>query len=151
MGKFIKGDAIILYVWDAALYRPVACLTSNSLNQTRNIIEAQTKCDPALVIKEGGSLSYEITFEGLYIDTTSIPPAGNPLLASHDYLKTVIEAGLPITWQLDTGLVDNPNYWGTGILSDLGMDAPAGDEFVNFSGTLAGSGAIVEVDPNLVP
>ena len=147
MSTFIKGDLIILYVWDDTIYRPVACLTNNSLAQTRNIIEAQTKCEPGLVIKGAGSLSYEIAFEGNYIDTTS---AGAEVTkASHDYLKGVIEAGLPVTWQMDTGLADTPNYWGEAIISDLGMDAPAGDEFVTFTGTLNGSGAIVEVDPNI--
>lgn len=145
MSNFIKGDLIILYVWDSALYRPVACLTNNSLAQTRNIIEAQTKCDAGLVIKASGSLSYEITFEGNYIDTTSV--GAEVTKASHDYLKGVIEAGLPITWKMDTGLADTAAYYGTGILGDLGMDAPAGDEFVTFTGTLSGSGAIVEVDP----
>ena len=57
-----------------------------SLAQTRNIIESQTKCDPGLVVKDAGSLTYEISFEGQYIDTTST--GGETDKASHDYLKT---------------------------------------------------------------
>ena len=145
MSTFIKGDAIILYVHDGSIYRPIACLTSNSLSQTRNIIESQTKCDPGLVIKDAGTLSYEISFEGQYIDTTS---AGSEVTkASHDYLFGIMNSGAVQTWKMDTGLTDTTNYYGTGILGDLEMSADAGDELAAFSGTLSGSGAIVTVDP----
>ena len=61
MADFIKGDSLILYVWDSSAYRPIACLTSNSIAQTRNIIESQTKCDPGVIKKTSGSLSNEIS------------------------------------------------------------------------------------------
>jgi len=56
MSNFIKGEILLLYVYDSggSIYRPVACLTSNSLSQTRNVIEAQTKCDPGVTIKQSG-------------------------------------------------------------------------------------------------
>jgi hypothetical protein len=147
MSDFIKGDLIILYVWDdISAYLPIACLTSNSLSQTRNIIEAQTKCEPGQVVKGSGSLNNEITFEGNYIDTTS---AGAEVTkASHDKIMLLINAGSIVTWKMDTGLTDTVAYYGEGLFSDLEMTAPAGDEFVTFSGTLSVSGAIVTVDPN---
>lgn len=146
MADFIKGDVIILYIHDGSAYEPIACLTSNSLSQTRNIIEAQTKCDPGEIIKGAGSQTYEITFEGNYIDTTS---AGSPDLtsASHDKLLGYFGAGTAVTWKMDTGLTDTVAYYGTAIISDLSMDAPAGDEFVTFSGTLNGSGVVTTTDP----
>ena len=146
MSTFIKGDVIILYVHDGTIYRPVACLTSNSLSQTRNIIESQTKCEPGLIQKDAGSLTYEISFEGQYIDTTS---AGAEVTkASHDWLKpNGIEVTTALTWKMATGLADTTDYYGTGIMSDLELNADAGDELANFSGTLSGSGAIVTVDP----
>ena len=49
---------------------------------------------------------------------------------------------------MDTGLADDVAYYGTGIVSDLPLDAPAGDEDATFSGTIAGSGTIVNTDPN---
>ena len=61
MSNFIKGENLILYIHDDTIYRPIACLTSNSLSQTLNIIESQTKCDPGVVIKDAGSMSYEIS------------------------------------------------------------------------------------------
>ena len=52
----VKGELGILSVWDGIIFRPVACLTSNSLASTVSVIESQTKCNPGLVIKQGGVL-----------------------------------------------------------------------------------------------
>ena len=145
MSNFIKGDNIILYVHDGSIYRPIACLTSNSLSQDVNVIESQTKCDPGVVIKDPGSMTYEITFEGNYIDTTSV--GAEVTKASHDYIKTLLEAAGENTWKMSTGLADTTDYYGTGIFSNLSLDASAGDELATFSGTIAGSGSIVTVDP----
>ena len=145
MSKFIKGEGLILYVYDGLIYRPIACLTSNSLSQTQNIIESQTKCDPGVVIKDAGTMSYEISAEGQYIDTTS---AGAEITkASHDYLFTIM--GTEKTWKMDTGLADTVAYYGTAIIGDLSLDAASGDELATFSCTLAGSGVIVTVDPEV--
>jgi len=147
MSTFIKGEALVLYVHDGSAYRPVACLTSNALEQTRGIIETQTKCLPGQTERQAGSLSYEISAEGNYIDTTSV--GGETTKASHDYLKGLMEAGDAVTWKMDTGLADTAAYYGSSIMSQLGLDAPSGDEFASFSCTLSGSGAIVEVDPTI--
>lgn len=145
MSTFIKGDAIILYVHDGTIYRPIACLTSNSLAETRNIIESQTKCDPGVTIKNAGSYNYEISCEGQYIDTTSV--GAEITKASHDFLHGLIASGSTETWKIDTGLADTSAYFGTAIFSDLTWDAAAGDELSTFSATLSGSGAIVTTDP----
>lgn len=147
MTTFIKGDSLVLSIYDTVglAYRPVACLTSNSLSQTRGIIETQTKCDPGVTQRAAGVLSYEISAEGNYIDTTSV--GGETTKASHDYLKTLLEAGNAVTWRMSTGLADTGNYYGTAILTDLGADAPTGDEFATFSVTLSGTGEIATVDP----
>ncbi len=42
-------------------------------------------------------------------------------------------------------------YYGTSILGDLEGSFPTGDEWANFSCTLEGSGAIVEVGANKAP
>ena len=144
MSNFIKGEGLILYIHDGSIYRPIACLTSNSLSQTQNIIESQTKCDPGVVIKDAGTMSYDISAEGQYIDTTSV--GAEVTRASHDYLHTIM--GTSKTWKMDTGLADTSAYYGTAIIGDLSLDAPAGDEIATFSCTLAGSGSIVTVDPH---
>ena len=146
MATFIKGEVLILDVWDGAAYRPVACLTSNSLSKTREVIETQTKCDPGLTVRGYGSLSYEISLEGNYIDTTSV--GGDTAKASHDYLDSLMEAGTDVDWRMATGLADTAYYYGTAIITDLTVDAAAGNEWATFSSTFSGSGAIVTTDPN---
>jgi len=146
MSTPIKGELGILYIHDGTLYRPIACLTSNSLNTAVSIIESQTKCDPGVVIKQAGTLSYTLDAEGEYIDTTSI--GGDDTKASHDYLLSVQMDLTSVTWKLDTGVV-GAIYYGNAILSDLTLDQGAGDEISTFSVTLEGSGAIVLVDPEV--
>jgi|TARA_R110000851_G_scaffold294289_2_gene448914 predicted secreted protein len=144
MSTPIKGESLILYLWDeVSAYEPIACLTSNSLSQTRSIIESQTKCDPGTVIKTPGVSSYDISFEGEAIVTE----AGKQ---SHAELFTYINSavGTTQTWKMDNGQSGSPAYYGQAILADLSLDAPAGDEVTTFSGSLSGSGLIVILDPN---
>ena len=146
MADFIKGEVAIVYVYDGAAYRPVACLTSNSLNSTLAVIETQTKCSPGQVIKGAGAFNYSLDLEGNYIDTTSA--GGDTDKASHDYLLDLQQQKQVITWKLDTGLADTVAYYGEAIISDLSATFPAGDEFATFSATFDGSGTIVSTDPN---
>jgi hypothetical protein len=145
MSNLIKGEALLLYVYDGAAYRPIACLTSNSLSQTRSVIEAQTKCEPGVTEKSAGAMAYSLACEGLYIDTTSA--SGETDKASHDFLKGLMDSGATFFWKMDTGLADTPNYFGDALLTALDLTMPSGDEFANFTGTLDGSGAIVDTDP----
>jgi len=142
----IKGDQNILYIYDVAAtaYRPIACLTSNSLSSTVEVLETQTKCDPGNTSKDAGNFSYSISLEGEYIDSTSV--GGETTKASHDYLFTRQQAKTKVTWRLDTGLTDNVAYFGTALITDLTLDSPAGDKST-FSGTFDGDGAILLVNP----
>ena len=144
MADKIKGEGLILYVHDGTIYRPVACLTSNSLDTELGIIEAQTKCAPGVVEKQAGAFSYTLTADALAIDTTSV--GGDTTKASHDYLLGIQQAKNPVTWKMDSGST-SLIYYGTGIITSLGLEAPAGDEFASFSLTIDGSGAIVKVNP----
>lgn len=146
MSDFIKGEVAILYIYDTSAYKPIACLTSNSLSSTLGVIETQTKCDPGETIKGAGSFAYTIDAEGNYIDTTSA--GGDTAKASHDKLLALQQAKADVTWKLDNGLGAGAAYYGTGVISDLSADFPAGDEFATFSLTIDGSGAIVTTDPN---
>lgn len=140
----VKGELGILYIHDGTLYRPVACLTSNSLSSAVSIIESNTKCFPGVTKKQAGVFSYTLDAEGEYIDTTSV--GGDVTKASHDYLLVKQKTKLPVTWKLDTG-VTGAIYYGEAIISDLTLDQGAGDEISTFSATLDGDGDIVTVDP----
>lgn len=140
----IKGEGLILYVHDGSLYRPVACLTSNSLDTELGIIESQTKCAPGVIEKQAGVFSYTLTADAIAIDTTSV--GGDDTKASHDYLLAVQQSKETVNWKMDSGST-NLTYYGTGIITSLGLEAPTGDEFATFSLTIDGSGAISTTDP----
>lgn len=140
----IKGELGILYIHDNAIYRPIACLTSNSFNPNVSVIESMTKCNPGVTIKTAGMFNYTLEAEGEYIDTTSI--GGETTKASHDYLFTRMVAKQAVTWKLDTG-VTGAIYYGTAIITNLPLDQAAGDELSSFSISLEGSGEVVKVDP----
>ena len=140
----IHGKLGILSIWDTSAYKPIACLTSNSLSTSLSVIESNTKCDPGNTVRNANEFSYEISADGEYIDTTSV--GGDTTKASHDFLLELQMAKTNVTWKLDSGLADTI-YYGTAILSDLNLDQPS-DANSTFSATLSGTGAIVLVDPN---
>lgn len=151
MADPIKGEKGIVYIWDGTLYRPVACLTGNSLNTVVSIIENTTKCDPGVVTRQAGTFSYTLDMDGQYIDTTTV--GGETTKASHDYLLTKQMLLAPIDWKLDTGVAGATGikYYGTAIISDLTLDQQAGDEISTFSCTFNGTGDIAVADPHATP
>lgn len=145
----IKGENGILYIWGGASYKPVACLTSNSLNTAVSIIESRTKCDPGVVKKTAGVFSYTIDAEGEYIDTTSV--GGDNTKDSHDALLVLQQAKQLITWKLNTDVTDagSIKYYGQALITDLKLTQGSGDEVSTFTATLDGDGAISQTDPNV--
>jgi len=145
MSTKIKGDSNILYIYDGSDYAPIMCLTSNTLSESRNIIESQTKCDPGEIKKLSGSYTYTIDFEGEMVEYDN----GNK---SWEYLhQQLMITGTEVDWKIDTADPNNNesrDFYGTAILSELSLDASAGDELVTFSGTLEGSGLISITDPH---
>ena len=144
MSTFIKGDAIILSIWNGTdAYEPVGCLTSNSLSVSRTVIETQTKCDPSVMIKEAGTTTSEVSFEATYIKTDA---GKTDFDACLNFINSI---GLSTQdWKMTTDQTSPEAYYGTGVFSDLTLDAAAGDEFATYSGTIQNSGLITTVDPN---
>jgi hypothetical protein len=143
MSTFIKGDAVILSIWDGSAYEPIGCLTSNSLSVTRNVIEAQTKCAPGEITRVAGSTSSEVSFEATYIKTEAGKTDFDSLL---NFIN--VANGSTQTWKMSTDQITPVSYYGTAVLADLEITAAAGDEFATYSGTLQNSGLITETDPN---
>ena len=144
----LKGENGILYIYDATIYKPVACLTSNSLNTAVSVIESQTKCFPGVVKKQAGLFSYTIDAEGEYIDTTTV--GGDTAKKSHDALFLLQQTRQLVEWKIDTDITDatSVKYYGSALITDLALTQGAGDELSTFSLTLDGDGEIVLTDPN---
>lgn len=145
----ILGEKGILYIYTGAAYKPVACLTSNSLNTTVSMIESQTKCFPGVVKKTAGTFSYSIDAEGEYIDTTTV--GGDTAKQSHDALFLLQQAKTIVEWKIDTNISNaaSVKYYGSGYLTDLSATFGSGDELSTFSATIDGDGAILLTDPNV--
>jgi Mrp family chromosome partitioning ATPase len=152
MATFIKGEANILFIYKSTApigWKPIACLTSNSLATELPSIESQTKCDPGVVVKQAGTFAYTIDAEGQYIDTTSA--GGDTGKTSHDALLAIQLTKQNVQWKIDTNVSNQASikYFGTANISSLNLDAAAGDELMTFSVTLDGSGNILNIDPNV--
>jgi TP901-1 family phage major tail protein len=146
----IKGENGILFLYLDDAWKPIACLTSNSLSTTVEVIERQTKCAPGVTEKSAGVFNYTLSAEGEYIDTTSI--GGDDTKASHDALLVLQESRTLQQWKLDTDMSnqDSVKYYGTALITDLSLDQ-AVNENSTFSATLDGNGAILRTDPNIEP
>ena len=142
--SIIHGKEGLLYIWVTNAYKPIACLTSNSLSTTLSVIESNTKCDPGNIVVNADAFSYELSLDGEYMDTTSV--GGDSTKRSHDALLALQMAKTNVEWKLDSGLADT-TYFGTAIITSLNLDQPS-DANSTFSATLQGSGAIVTTDPN---
>lgn len=144
-GDYIQGDALLLKIHDGTAYRPIACITSNDLSSTAEVIETKTKCAPGVVGKEYGSVNKSISIEGYYLDTTSA--GGDSTKASHDYLQAKQDAVEKVTIQFEDGLETAAPKYGTAIISDLSLSAPAGEKST-FSATLDIDGGLSVTDPH---
>lgn len=141
---FIQGDDIILNIFDttASAYEPVACLTSNSLSESLEINETSTKCDPGRIVRTPGSAGYEISGDGIYIDEDV-----NTGRQSHAKLAELLRGQTTFDWSITTGRAATPNFFGSAILTELTLDAEAGN-YATFTFTMSGSGGISTTDPN---
>lgn len=149
----ILGEKGILFIWDiptlpaVPAYKPVACLTSQSLATAVSMIESRTKCFPGVVKKQPSLFSYTISAEGEYIDTTTV--GGDTTKKSHDALLLLQMTKQKINWKIDTDITNGTStkYYGSAYINDLSLDQGAGDEFSTFSLSLDGDGDILFADP----
>ena len=145
MANFIKGEVVILSVWDGIdSYDPIACLTSNDISFTKNMIESQTKCNAGRIVKTPGSKDYEISFEA----EATIGEANQTVF---DFLQQQQADGVLLDWKIsDFNGPSADSYYGSGYISELSFSASAGDEIATFSGTIVGDGetTVTTVAPN---
>lgn len=143
-----QGDADMLYVHDGTQYRPIACLTSNTLDKTRNFRERTTKCNAGEVERVPSGITRSITLEGLFFDTTS--EGGDTARASYDWLDEKIESGEELTIKNEivslNGIDGSDPVYYTAYLESLSRTSPSGED-ITFSATLNVSGAGTKVDP----
>jgi hypothetical protein len=128
--KVSARDYILLADIDGdATYKPVACLTSNSLTSTLNVIDATSKCGDQF--QAGPSYSQSFRAEGFAIDET-----GTPAKDSYQQLYAAHAAGTVFGMKMGkaTPAAGDITYSGTVFISAFDVNAADKDD-VKFTAT----------------
>ena len=122
----INGSYSILYIkWEGS-FLPIGCLTSDSFNESVEMIDVMRT-----------NQSYNISFDGLVKNTNSV--GGDATKISLDRLRILKRAGTLIEWKTqDSNSIFINN--GFGYITSLSKDTST-DEFITFSATIEGFGA----------
>lgn len=139
MSEFYKADDDILYILFNSVYYPIACLTSNSFQESSDLIDSTTRDNAGWKTSRPTNQSYNISFEG--IETLSGDVSGSVTynnLTGFKTNRTLISFRVGSTKIIE----------GQGYISNLSKESPAGD-LVSFSGTIEGYGQYSEYDPSL--
>lgn len=136
---FIKGRERILYIKQDGEWLPVGCLTSNSFNEssemlgttTRDNIDGWTSSIPV-------NQSYSIPFDGILTDEFD-----STVLITYYELQGFKRNRTLIDWRVES--VEGEYEDGQGYISELG-NVNNIDEFVSFTGLIVGVGAPTQVE-----
>ncbi|MDV3461776.1 hypothetical protein CMV04_12225 [Elizabethkingia anophelis] len=159
MSKNVQGKKIYLSVYDdevpegggtaANAYKPLACLTSNSLSESQEVIKSDpNKCSDAATYSYG-EYSYEASAEGQFLDPTDPTATGKASYDwLHDFNKKKRTSKKNIFWRETTVPADGTATYryGEGIITALELAAPA-DGDATFTMTIQGIGEISHTDP----
>lgn len=128
--KVSARDYILLADIDGdSTFKPVACLTSNSLTSTLNVIDATSKCGDQF--QAGPSFSQSFRAEGFAIDET-----GTPAKDSYQQLYTAHAARTTFAMKMGkaTPTAGDITYSGTVFISAFDVNAADKDD-VKFTAT----------------
>ncbi|MCT4238588.1 hypothetical protein HZP42_19590 [Elizabethkingia anophelis] len=159
MSKNVQGKKIYLSIYDdevpsgggtaANAYKPLACLTSNSLSESQEVIKSDpNKCSDAATYSYG-EYSYEASAEGQFLDPTDPTASGKASYDwLHDFNKKKRTSKKNIFWRETTVPADGTATYryGEGIITALELTAPA-DGDATFTMTIQGIGEISHTDP----
>lgn len=130
-----EGAIRILYIKDATVWHPVACLSSNPISEFVETIPTTTRASGGWETSVATSQSYTIDFEGIQILTSS---AGDDTKLSYDTLKEKKRDRTLIEWKIeDTGLIFSDT--GSGYITAIGEANEVGG-LLTFNGTIQGYG-----------
>lgn len=131
---FIK-DRLVYIKWDEE-YLPIGCLTSDSFDESIEMLGTTTRDNEGWKTSVPTVQSYNISFDGLIINTNF--NGGDFTKISHDRLRILKRSRTLIDWKIADELntfVDT----GKGYITSL-SDASTVDEFVSFNASIEGYG-----------
>lgn len=133
---FYKGEERILYLKIVGVFIPVGCLSENSFSESTEMMDTTTIENNGWNSSRPTQQSYNISFNGLQINTTMA--GGNFNVISYDKLKELKRDRQLLAWK-----IEGINYpivdYGNCYINSLSESTPVGD-FITFSGEITGFG-----------
>lgn len=133
----IDGSDKLLYIYDTVgtVWLPIGCLTSNSLSESTDMLDATMRTDADGWTQAVPSFqNYSISFDGVI----TLDDRGATIINYED-IVALKRARTKIQWRITSG--EGEAEEGTGYFVSLSDSASIG-EFVTFSGEIQGTGAI---------
>lgn len=125
-----RDDILLVSTDGGSTYLPVACLTDNSLDNTRAAIDANTKCGNS---KEPG----DIISQSVNVTGETVNSVGTAVKASTSQLYAIFTAGTKALWKYgkSSPATGDPIYGFTGVISKMTISDKDG-ELQTFTGTI---------------
>jgi hypothetical protein len=137
---FKQGKNLFVYIYDTdnSAYEPIGCSDSDSLSESRDVEEFETKCGPGI---NSGAYSAELSGEGRFVD--ELVDTGRQ---SHRKLSKYLRNDTQITWRRETG-VGNAFEYGQGKVTSVEMVTET-TSVATYSYTISVIGLPTDTDPN---
>jgi len=132
----INGTDRILYIKWNDEFLPIGCLSSDSFDESVDMLDTTTRDNQGWKTSTPTNQSYNISFDGLVINTNF--SGGDFTKVSYDRLRVLKRNRTLIEWQIkdnDLTFIDS----GFGYITNL-SDSANLDEFVTFSASIVGYG-----------
>lgn len=140
---FQDGDVLVTYIYDttATAYEPIGCSSSDSLSESLEVEEFQTKCEPGVIKRSPGAANWEISGDGRFIDEDV--DTGRQ---SHKKLSGYLRNKTRVLVRQATGVAATPFEYMYGYVTSVEKSGESGTS-ITYSYTISGDSAIVTVDP----
>ena len=132
----INGTDRILYIKWNDDFLPIGCLSSDSFDESVDMLDTTTRDNQGWKTSTPTNQSYNISFDGVLINTNFT--GGDTSKVSYDRLRVLKRSRTLIEWQIkdnDLTFIDS----GFGYINNL-SDSANLDEFVTFSASIVGYG-----------
>lgn len=140
---FQDGDVFVTSIYDTSAYEPIGCSTSETLSETLEVEEFQTKCEPGVIKRSPGAANWEISGEGRFIDENV--DTGRQ---SYAKLSGYLRAKTRLLVRQATGVASSPFEYMYGYVTDCEKTGESGSA-ITYSYTISGDSAITDTDPNV--
>lgn len=144
----IDGAYNILFIDYGDGFLPIGCLTSNGISESVDVLDSTTRDSQGWKTQALTNQSYTIDISGIVINT--LYDGGDSSKISYDRLKLIKRNRQIISWKIENS-INTFIEFGKAQITQISSESNI-DEFISFSASLVGYGALVDGDnanPNL--